>query len=128
MMGGSQGFHPPYSVPNTDPLPCPSPNQCFDISPDRFNRELNFSNILRIGTLNVRSIVHSFKQLNLFSLLIFHQLHGLILTETNLRSPTHKLVVRSVDDLSGYLYGYTYIWIVDIFGYVMIVTNKLICS
>ncbi|PKY59069.1 hypothetical protein RhiirA4_481521 [Rhizophagus irregularis] len=57
-----------------------------------FNHELNSSNILRIGTLNVRSIVHPSKQLNLFSLLLSHQLHGLILTETNLRSPAHKYV------------------------------------
>ncbi|CAG8763576.1 13326_t:CDS:2, partial [Rhizophagus irregularis] len=65
---------------------------CFDISPNQFNRELSFSNILRIGTINVQSIVYSSKQLNLFSLIISHQLHGLILTETNLRSPAHKYV------------------------------------
>jgi exonuclease III len=70
----------------------PSFNHCFDISPDQYDRELNFSNILRIGTLNVRSLVHASKQLNLFSLLLSHQLHGLILTETNLQSPAHKYV------------------------------------
>lgn len=91
MTGRSQGPYPPDSaLINFNHLPFPSPNNCFGISPDQFSRELNFSNILCIGTLNVRSIVHPSKQLNLFSLLLSHQLHGIILTETNLRSPAHK--------------------------------------
>ncbi|CAB4484921.1 unnamed protein product [Rhizophagus irregularis] len=77
---------------NINPLPSSSPIQYFDISSDQFSYELNSSNILRIGILSVQSIVHSSKQLNLFSLLLFHQLHGLILTETNLRSPAYKYV------------------------------------
>ncbi|PKY52547.1 hypothetical protein RhiirA4_425360 [Rhizophagus irregularis] len=43
-------------------------------------------------TLNVRSLVHASKQMKLFSLLLSHQLHGLILTETNLQAPAHKYV------------------------------------
>ncbi|PKY54348.1 hypothetical protein RhiirA4_473113 [Rhizophagus irregularis] len=70
----------------------PFPNHVFDISPDQFTRKLNFSNILHIGTFNVQSIVHPAKQLNLFSLLLSHQLHRIILTETNLQSPTYKYV------------------------------------
>ncbi|PKY58941.1 hypothetical protein RhiirA4_481277, partial [Rhizophagus irregularis] len=73
-------------------LPFLFPEQLFNISPDQYNRELNFSNILHIGTLNVRSLVHASKQLNLFSLLLSHQLHGFILTETNLQSPAHKYI------------------------------------
>ncbi|CAB4409636.1 unnamed protein product [Rhizophagus irregularis] len=47
-------------------------------------------------------IVHISKQFNLFSLLISHQLHGLILTETNLQSPSHKYVCEPY--LSQYNY------------------------
>ncbi|EXX73881.1 hypothetical protein RirG_001280 [Rhizophagus irregularis DAOM 197198w] len=101
-MGGSQGLHPPDSASNLQSLSPSSSTQIFDIFPDQFNRELNFSNILRIGTLNVFSLVHSSKQLNLFSLLFSHQLHGLILTETNLCSPAHKYVCEPY--LSQYLF------------------------
>ncbi|PKY41782.1 hypothetical protein RhiirA4_455441 [Rhizophagus irregularis] len=83
---------PPDSTINLTQSSPPSHYQDFDISPDQFNQELYFSNILRISTLNVRFIVHSSKQLNLFSLLLLHQLHSLILTETNLRTPAHKFV------------------------------------
>ncbi|CAB4437137.1 unnamed protein product [Rhizophagus irregularis] len=78
MMGGFQGHHPPDSVNNNNKISStpPSSNQCFDISPNQFDRELNFSNILHIGTLNVRSLVHASKQFNLFSLLLSNQLHG----------------------------------------------------
>ncbi|CAB4420718.1 unnamed protein product [Rhizophagus irregularis] len=103
MMGGSQGPHPPDSViDDNNPLTSPSFNQIFDISPNQLDRELKFSNILRIGTLNVRSLVHASKQFNLFSLLLSHQLHGLILTETNLQSPSHKHVCEPY--LSQYNY------------------------
>ncbi|GET51171.1 hypothetical protein GLOIN_2v1485470 [Rhizophagus irregularis DAOM 181602=DAOM 197198] len=102
IMGGSQGLHPPDSASNLQSLSPSSSTQIFDIFPDQFNRELNFSNILRIGTLNVFSLVHSSKQLNLFSLLFSHQLHGLILTETNLCSPAHKYVCEPY--LSQYLF------------------------
>ncbi|CAB4416195.1 unnamed protein product [Rhizophagus irregularis] len=103
MMGGFQGPHPPDSA-NDDInfLNPPSFNHSFDISPSQFDRELNFSNILRIGTLNVRSLVHASKQFNLFSLLLSHRLHGLILTETNLQSPSHKYVCEPY--LSQYNY------------------------
>ncbi|CAB4407459.1 unnamed protein product [Rhizophagus irregularis] len=83
---------PPDSTINLTQSSPPSHYQDFDISPDQFNQELYFSNILRISILNVRFIVHSSKQLNLFSLLLSHQLHSLILTETNLRTPAHKFV------------------------------------
>ncbi|CAB4419463.1 unnamed protein product [Rhizophagus irregularis] len=102
-MGGSQGTHPPDSaLNNKNLLTSLSSNHSFDISPNQFDRELNFSNILRIGTLNVRSLVHAAKQFNLFSLLLSHQLHGLILTETNLQSPSHKYVCEPY--LSHYNY------------------------
>jgi hypothetical protein len=93
-MSGSQGPHPPDSVSNKDTQTLISPffNHSFDISPNQLNRELNFSNILRIGTINVRSLVHASKQFNLFSILLSYQLHGLILTETNLQSPAHKYI------------------------------------
>ncbi|CAB4423689.1 unnamed protein product [Rhizophagus irregularis] len=103
MMGGSQGPHPPNSANNDKKfLYPPSFNHSFDISPSQFDRELNFSNILHIGTLNVRSLVHASKQFNLFSLLLSHRLHGLILTETNLQSPSHKYVCEPY--LSQYNY------------------------
>ncbi|PKY54937.1 hypothetical protein RhiirA4_427137 [Rhizophagus irregularis] len=54
------------------------------------------------STLNVRSLVHASKQFNLFSLLLSYQLHGLILTETNLQSPSHKYVCEPY--LSQYNY------------------------
>ncbi|CAB4484930.1 unnamed protein product [Rhizophagus irregularis] len=101
-MGGSQGLHPPDNASNLQSLSPSSSTQIFDIFPDQFNRELNFSNILRIGTLNVHFLVHSSKQLNLFFLLFSHQLHGLILTETNLCSPAHKYVCEPY--LSQYLF------------------------
>ncbi|CAB4440208.1 unnamed protein product [Rhizophagus irregularis] len=102
-MGGFQGPHPPDSAnDNNNSLNSPSFNHSFDISPSQFDRELNFSNILRIGTLNVRSLVHVSKQFNLFSLLFSHQLHGLIVTETNLQSPSHKYVCEPY--LSQYNY------------------------
>ncbi|CAB4407300.1 unnamed protein product [Rhizophagus irregularis] len=94
---------PPVSAINdNNPSISPSFNHCFDISPNQFDRELNFSNILRIGTLNVRSLVHASKQFNLFSLLLSYQLHGLILTETNLQSPSYKYVCEPY--LSQYNY------------------------
>lgn len=40
--------------------------------------------------------------MNLFSLLLSHQLHGFILTEINLRSPAHKYVCEP------YLFQYNY--------------------
>ncbi|CAB4403333.1 unnamed protein product [Rhizophagus irregularis] len=82
MMGGFQGPHPPDSAidDNNNSLNSPSFNHSFDISPSQFDRELNFSNILRIGTLNVRSLVHASKQFNLFSLLLSHQLHDRLIS------------------------------------------------
>ncbi|PKY55841.1 hypothetical protein RhiirA4_475607 [Rhizophagus irregularis] len=101
--GTSKGPHPPDSAINNNISPNPpSSTQYFDISPNQFDRKLNFSNILQIGTLNVRSLVHASKQFNLFSLLLSHQLHGLILTETNLQSPSHKYVCEPY--LSQYNY------------------------
>ncbi|PKY57189.1 hypothetical protein RhiirA4_478089 [Rhizophagus irregularis] len=64
----------------------------FHISPSSYSNDLTSSNILWLGSLNVRSLVSSTKQLNLFSLLISHALHGIILTETNLCSPTHRYI------------------------------------
>ncbi|CAB4421410.1 unnamed protein product [Rhizophagus irregularis] len=81
MMGGSQKLHPPDSTINDNNLSTPpSFNHCFDISPNQFDRE----------------------QFNLFSLLLSYQLHGLILTETNLQSPSHKYVCEPY--LSQYNY------------------------
>ncbi|PKY57317.1 hypothetical protein RhiirA4_478303 [Rhizophagus irregularis] len=101
--GWISGTSPPVSAINdNNPSISPSFNHCFDISPNQFDRELNFSNILRIGTLNVRSLVHASKQFNLFSLLLSYQLHGLILTETNLQSPSYKYVCEPY--LSQYNY------------------------
>ncbi|GET51174.1 hypothetical protein GLOIN_2v1783829 [Rhizophagus irregularis DAOM 181602=DAOM 197198] len=71
---------------NINPLPSSSPIQYFDISSDQFSHELNSSNILRIGILSVQSIVHSSKQLNLFSLLFFHQLY---------RTPGVRIILHS---------------------------------
>ncbi|CAB4406050.1 unnamed protein product [Rhizophagus irregularis] len=70
---------------------CPV-SSTFHISPSDHFIELSSSNILRLATLNVRSIVSSTKQLNLFSILLSHALHGIILTETNLCSPAHRHV------------------------------------
>ncbi|CAB4426174.1 unnamed protein product [Rhizophagus irregularis] len=103
MMDEFQGPHPPDSANDDNNFfNSPSFNQIFDISPSQLDRELNSSTILRIGTLNVRSLVHATKQFNLFSLLLSHQLHGLILTETNLQSPSHKYVCEPY--LSRYNY------------------------
>ncbi|CAB5368922.1 unnamed protein product [Rhizophagus irregularis] len=86
-----------------DPLPADSlnclnflnnnlPSLPFHISPSTFSDELFSSNILWLGTLNVRSLVSSTKQLNLFSILLSRALHGIILIETNLCSPNHCYV------------------------------------
>ncbi|CAB4386095.1 unnamed protein product [Rhizophagus irregularis] len=61
----------------------------FHISPSVHSSDLSSSNILWLGSLNVRSLVSLTKQLNLFSILISYVLHGIILTETNLYSPAH---------------------------------------
>src|SRR6185369_6700817 len=71
----------------SDDVPFP-----FHISPSNHFDELSSSNILRLGTLNVRSIVSPTKQLNLFLVLLSHALHGIVLTETNLCSPSHRHV------------------------------------
>ncbi|PKB94702.1 hypothetical protein RhiirA5_438206 [Rhizophagus irregularis] len=70
-----------------DPLPADSlnclnflnnnlPSLPFHISPSTFSDELFSSNILWLGTLNVRSLVSSTKQLNLFSILLSRALHA----------------------------------------------------
>ncbi|CAB4437107.1 unnamed protein product [Rhizophagus irregularis] len=64
----------------------------FYTSPSSHSNDLTSSNILRLGSLNVRSLVSPTKQLNLFSLLISHALHGIVLTETNLCSPAHRYI------------------------------------
>ncbi|PKY49780.1 DNase I-like protein [Rhizophagus irregularis] len=64
----------------------------FPISPATHSHNLISSNILRLGSLNVRSLVSPTKQLNLFSILLSRALHGIILTETNLCSPAHRYI------------------------------------
>ncbi|CAB5183888.1 unnamed protein product [Rhizophagus irregularis] len=64
----------------------------FHVVPSTHSTSLSSSNILRLGSLNVRSLVSPTKQLNLFSILLSHALHGIILTETNLCSPTHRYI------------------------------------
>ncbi|CAB4435485.1 unnamed protein product [Rhizophagus irregularis] len=51
----------------------------FHVSPSTHSDNLFSSNVLRLGTLNVRSLVSPTKQLNLFSILLSHGLHGLTL-------------------------------------------------
>ncbi|CAB4437123.1 unnamed protein product [Rhizophagus irregularis] len=99
------GISPPIS--DTEPVPVnhtnstpdgqqsgvpPFPIPFFHISPSTHSHNLSSSNILRLGSLNVRSLVNPTKQLNLFSILLSHALHGIILTETNLCSPAHRYV------------------------------------
>lgn len=64
----------------------------FHISPSAHSTDLFSSNILQLESLNVRSLVSSTKQLDLFSILLSHALHGIILTETNLCFPAHHYI------------------------------------
>ncbi|PKY60690.1 hypothetical protein RhiirA4_484664, partial [Rhizophagus irregularis] len=54
------------------------------------------------STSDGRSDVSPTKQLNLFSILLSHALHGIILTETNLCSPAHRYICNPY--LSSYNY------------------------
>ncbi|CAB4431670.1 unnamed protein product [Rhizophagus irregularis] len=74
----------------------------FHISSTTHSNNLSSSNILRLGSLNVRSLVSPTKQLNLFSILLSCALHGIILTETNLCSPAHHYICNP------YLNSYNY--------------------
>ncbi|CAB4431602.1 unnamed protein product [Rhizophagus irregularis] len=74
----------------------------FHVFPSIHSNNLFSSNILRLGSLNVRSLVSPTKQLNLFSILLSHALHGIILTETNLCSPAHRYICNP------YLTSYNY--------------------
>ncbi|CAB4407472.1 unnamed protein product [Rhizophagus irregularis] len=74
----------------------------FHVSPSIHSNNLFSSNVLRLGSLNVRSLVSPTKQLNLFSILLSHALHGIILTETNLCSPAHRYICNP------YLNSYNY--------------------
>ncbi|PKY56869.1 hypothetical protein RhiirA4_477471 [Rhizophagus irregularis] len=58
----NSGSHLPVSFP-------------FHISPSSYSNDLTSFNILRLGSLNVCSLVSSTKQLNLFSILLSHALH-----------------------------------------------------
>ncbi|GBC53807.2 hypothetical protein GLOIN_2v1770668 [Rhizophagus irregularis DAOM 181602=DAOM 197198] len=107
----SSGPHPPNSAPNINSSIPPSPINCFDIFPEQSNRELNFSNILRIGTLNVRSIVYFTKQLNLFSLLLSHQLHGGDLNaefDGYLKNISYLTISSPINPLFRYLYSHQF--------------------
>ncbi|CAB4422049.1 unnamed protein product [Rhizophagus irregularis] len=79
-----------------------NPSPPFHISPSTHSNTLFSSNLLRLGTLNVRSLVSPTKQFNLFSILLSRALHGIILTETNLCSPAHRYICNP------YLNSYNY--------------------
>ncbi|CAB4407465.1 unnamed protein product [Rhizophagus irregularis] len=99
----NSGSHLPISFP-------------FHISPSSYSNDLTSFNILRLGSLNVCSLVSSTKQLNLFSILLSHALHAMYIIKKKFYSDQLIGLLlqlpgkRDVLLIGGYIPPLDYIW------------------